>query len=260
MYVRVFGGSEASTAWARSGCLLVDDHVAFDSGGLASQLSLPDQASVDHVLLTHAHLDHIGELAFLVDNVMTARATPLKVWAPAPVLDQVCQHLFNNQLWPDFSQIRIDDHSVIEFCPFPPEETLALGRLKIRWARTSHPVFSVGYLVEDAGGAFLYTSDTGPTEAIWELTNNVAELHAVFVETAFPNRLHSLAHAAGHLTPSLLVAELCKLRASDVEINIMHVKPIYRKEIEQELLALQRPFRVLAGGETFSWGQTGGLG
>lgn len=252
MHVKVFGGSAASSAWARSGCLLVDGRVAFDSGGLASQLSLPEQISIDHVLLTHAHLDHIGELAFLVDNIVTVRVAPLKIWAPEPVLAQVRQHLFNNQIWPDFSKICIDDHPVVEFCRLAPEQILVLGPLKIRWARTNHPVFSAGYLVEDANGAFLFTGDTGPTEAVWALAGEASALRAVFVESAFPNRMQPLAITSGHLTPALLCAELMKLKAPEAVINVMHVKPFYYDEIFQELQSLTRPWRILAGGEEFN--------
>lgn len=245
------GGNVASSAWARSGCLLVDDHLALDTGGLASQLSLLEQVSVDHVLLTHAHLDHVGELAFLVDNVMTARAAPLKVWAPGPVLAQLRKHLFNDQLWPDFLEISLGNHPVLEFCPLDPGVPADVGRFTVRWARTDHPTFSAGYLVEDRGVTFLYTGDTGPTEELWRLANTLPGLRAVFVETAFPDRLQALAHTAGHLTPALLAAELDKLCRPEVQINIMHVKPVYQAEIEQELLALHRPFRILSGGEFF---------
>lgn len=238
-------------AWARSGCLLVNGRLALDSGGLASQLGLAEQVAVDHVLLSHAHLDHIGELAFLVDNVMASRTTPLKIWAPAPILDQVRQHLFNNQIWPDFSRICVREHAVIEFCPLDDVGRLELDGLQIRWVRTRHPVFSVGYLVEDEKGAFLYTGDTGPTEAVWTLAGESPRLRAVFVEAAFPNRLQALAMTSGHLTPALLCDELEKMGDSPVRINVMHVKPVYHDEIALELKALAHPWRIVDGGETF---------
>ena len=251
MQVKVLGGSSAAMSWARSGCLLVNGTVAFDSGGLASQLTLTEQMAVDHVFVTHAHLDHVGELAFLVDNVMTAKATALKIWGPEPVLDQVRRHLFNNQLWPDFSAIRIGTHPVLEFSPLPTDGPLVVDGLTIRWARTNHPVFSVGYLVEDARGALLYSGDTGPTEAIWEMANRAATLHAVFVEAAFPDQLYSLAIAAGHLTPTLLKQELSKLRRSEAVINVMHVKPFYFEEISRELAGVSRFWQIVSGGEDF---------
>lgn len=249
MQVRVLGGSAAASAWARSGCLLADGRVAFDSGGLASELSLAEQAAIDHVLLTHAHLDHIGELAFLADNVMTARSAPLKIWAPEPILEQLRRHLFNNELWPDFSAIRIGAHPVVEFCPLEPDAPAHIDHLTIRWARTNHPVFSAGYLVEAKGEAFLYTGDTGPTEAIWTLAGRTSPLRAVFVEAAFPNRLQELALVSGHLTPCLLRDELEKLPGRDVVINVMHVKPIYYDEIAGELQALSQPWRIVSGGD-----------
>ena len=253
MKVRVLGGGTTGVAWSQSGCLLVDDRIAFDSGGLVSQLSVEEQAAIDELVVTHAHLDHVGELAFLVDSVLMLRSTPLQIRAPAAVIEQMRAHLFNNQLWPDFSQIRIGGIPAIEFSPLEPAEELVLGGLTIRWARTAHPVHSVGYLVSDGTAAFLYSGDTGPTEALWELANRAGRLQAVFVETAFPNRLQHLAHAAGHLTPALLGAELAKLRAPAAAINVMHVKPAYQAEIEAELRALARPCRVMVGGELFSF-------
>lgn len=252
MQIRVLGGSAAASAWARSGCLLVDGRVAFDSGGLASELSLPEQAAIDHVLLTHAHLDHVGELAFLADNVMTARSAPLKIWAPGPVLEQLRRHLFNNQLWPDFSAIRVGELPVVEFCPLGPDVPVDIDHLTVRWARTSHPVFSAGYLVTDTGcGTFLYTGDTGPTAAIWALAASASRLDAIFVETAFPDRLQELALVSGHLTPALLRGELEKLAADDALINVMHVKQVYREEITKDLQFLQRPWRIVSGGGEF---------
>lgn len=251
MQIRVLGNRAAESAWGRSGSLLVNSRVAFDTGGLVSHLDANDQSAIDHVLLTHAHLDHVGELAFLLDNIVTTRPTPLEVWAPAEVLEQVKAHLFNDQIWPDFTKIFIDGRPVVIFRPLDKTQMTIAG-LTIRWARTNHPVPSFGYLVEAKGQAFLYTGDTGPTEAIWELARDARNLALVFVETAFPDRHLELALRSGHLTPRLLVGELEKLGAADTDIKIMHVKSAHHAEITSELKTLTCSWQVLDGGETFT--------
>lgn len=253
MQVRVLGSSASGTAWGRSGSLLAEGRVAFDTGGLTCRLSEREQAEIKHVFLTHAHLDHVGELAFLLDNIAAESAAPLKVWAPGPVLAQITQHLFNNQIWPDFSQIRIHNHPIAEFCSLDSHDSLVVEGMRIRWARTSHPVYSVGYLVEDALGAFLYTGDTGPTEAIWKLAHETDRLRAVFVESTFPDRLREMALLSGHLTPALLERELTKLHSRDAAIKVMHIKPKYYPEIQREIESLGHRWRILSGGEFFDF-------
>jgi len=177
--------------------------------------------------------------------------SPLKIWAPDPVLDQIRRHLFNNQPWPDFSSFRIGDFPVIEYCSCNPGEETTLPGLRIRCVQTSHPVYSVGYLVSASQGSFLYSGDTGPTDDLWALARSAENLRAVFVETAFPNRLQEIALEFGHLTQALLGDELAKLGRPDVAVNIMHVKSVYQAEISRELLALERSCTILAGGERF---------
>ena len=76
--------------------LLIDNRQLLDAGTIASSLTLDEQAQIDDILLTHAHLDHMVDLAFLADNVLSRRKKPIRVWAPEPVLDAVRQHLFND--------------------------------------------------------------------------------------------------------------------------------------------------------------------
>lgn len=248
MEIRVLGGS-FGLPWSQAGCLLIDGSVALDAGGLVSQLELDGQAAVDHVLVTHAHLDHVGELAFLVDNVIARRSTPLRIWAPPPVLDALRTHLFNDVLWPDFSRLQRQGVPVVEWCPLPAGVVTQVAHLAVRWAPTCHPVYSAGYLLDDGRSAVLYTGDTGPTDAVWALAEASPRLQAVFTETSFPDRLHELAQATGHLTPALLGVELAKLSDRAVPVNIMHVKPHYQDEIRAELVPLAGRCRVLADGD-----------
>lgn len=251
MEVRVLGGGAAGSPWSQAGCLLVDGCLALDAGGLVSQLDAAAQAAIDHVLVSHVHLDHVGELAFLADSVMARRSAPLRIWAPAPVLMAIRTHLFNGVLWPDFGRVRLNGFPVIEFCPLPPEGETPVGHLRVRWAPTNHPVFAAGYLLADAAAAILYTGDTGPTEAVWALGSACPQLQAVFTETSFPDRQQRLALASGHLTPALLRDELAKLEDRNVAVKIMHVKAHYLEEIRTELAPLAGRCQILTGSERF---------
>ncbi len=112
---------------------------------------------------------------------------------------------------------------------------VVIGDYTILATRVNHSVPAYGYLVEHASGAsLLYTGDTGPTEAIWKKMRG-HNVKALIVEVSFPDELSSLALATGHLSPSLLEAELLKMPRTTVKIYISHVKPPYRRQIEAEL-------------------------
>jgi len=235
----------------QTSCLLIDERVVVDAGGITAKLSVDEQVGIDHVLISHAHLDHVYDLAFLADNVMTRRTRPLRVWGPEEVLAILRRNLFNDQLWPDLTTLDMGGFPALEMCPLPRNASARIGALNVRWARTSHPVFAAGYLVEDDHGAILYSGDTSSTEALWELGGTAERLHAVFVETSFPNRLEPLALETGHLTPALLSKELDKLDKPQVPVKIFHMKPQFLEEICDDLLSCQIPCEILRGDEQF---------
>ena len=78
-------------------------------------------------------------------------------------------------------------------------------------------------------------------------------LKALVVETAFPNRLDSLARASGHLTPAKLQEEMGKM-PSDLPIWIFHVKPQLYQETAAELAQID-PTRIhiLEQGKTYTF-------
>ena len=251
MNVRVLGSCGSRVPGQQTSCLLIDEHVIVDAGGITATLSVEEQVLIDHVLISHAHLDHVCDLAFLADNVMAKRATPLRVWAPEEVLDVLHRNLFNDQLWPDLTRLRFGAFPVLELCCLPKEVVTRVGSLEVRWAPTHHTVFSAGYLLTSAKLSILYSGDTTTTDALWALGKSVDQLAAIFVETSFPDRLESLALETGHLTPTLLARELAKLDKPGVPVKIFHMKPQYLEEISAELASCQKHCRVLNGNERF---------
>ena len=252
MRVRVLGCYGSRFPGLLTSCLLVNESLLVDAGAVTSTLSLEQQLVIDDVLLSHAHLDHIVELAFLVDNLCFLRENPLRVWAPAPVLKSLRDHLFNNEIWPDFTRIPQNRPAILELKPLAPGVPCRIAGLEVRWARTTHPVFSAGYCLSTETAGLLYSGDTTVTEPLWQLGRDCRNLVAVFVETSLPNRLQRIARESGHLTPALLANELVKLGRSDVSINVFHMKPQFVEEIVADLEMLDHPhLQVLRGGEEF---------
>lgn len=89
----------------RTTCYALDESVLIDAGTGLTSLSLEEMARIDHVVLTHAHFDHIASLPLLMDSVIGMRTGPINVWGPQRVIEIVANHIFNNQIWPDFTSI-----------------------------------------------------------------------------------------------------------------------------------------------------------
>ena len=89
----------------RTTSFLVDDDVVIDCGTGVGDLAAAELARVTDVFLTHAHVDHTGLLPMLIDATIAARAEPLVVHGTTETLDALARHVFNNEIWPDFTRI-----------------------------------------------------------------------------------------------------------------------------------------------------------
>jgi len=254
MRIRVLGSFGSRIPGYRTTSLLVDDGMLLDAGTVTSTLTLEEQILINDILLTHAHLDHMVDLAFLIDNVFTFREEPLRVWAPEQVLETLRSHLFNGEVWPDFTRLPSSDFPVLSFLPLEPDVKTEIAGYEVRWERVNHPVFTAGYCLTKGGKTVLFSGDTAATDRIWELARSYDDLKMAFVETSFPNRLEKLAAASGHLTPSMLGEELAKFGRPGVPVKIFHMKPQFLAEIEEELNVLGNDcLQILRGGEDFNF-------
>jgi ribonuclease BN (tRNA processing enzyme) len=230
MRVKVLGCSGGIGGSLRTTAFLIDDDILMDAGTGVGDLSLEQLARIDHVFVTHAHLDHVACLPLMVDSVGAMRDEPLTVYATAQTIEVLRKHLFNWQLWPDFTEIPTAQAPFMVYKEIKVGEVVALaskdGKTKRRLTAipANHTVPAVGYLLESTKGALIFSGDTAENDALWEVANRTQHLRYLIIETAFSNKEHELAAASKHHCPHTLAADLAKLTATP-EVLISHLKP-----------------------------------
>ncbi len=128
----------------------------------------------------------------------------------------------------------------LRFNELTDEEPIVLEGIKFTPIPTHHVVHTHGFLIEKAGAAVLWSSDTGPTRRLWEVANLVPNLSAIFLETSFDSSMQSVADQSQHLTPATMFRELRKLERR-VPIILHHLKPPYLDRIRAEVEEMGHP-------------------
>jgi Cft2 family RNA processing exonuclease len=252
MRIKILGCSGGIGGKFRTTSMLVDDDILIDAGTGLGDMSVDALAKVDHVFITHSHLDHVAFLPFLVDTVCWMRTKPLIVHSTAPTLQVLKDHLFNWKIWPDFSQIPDGENPFMIFTELRVGEPVNVNGRTFTAVPANHVVPAVGYLVDNGKASFLFSGDTTTNDALWAVANRTENLKYLVIETAFANKERDIAIASKHLCPSMLAEELAKL-TRDVEVFVTHLKPgevtLTMSEIERDA-ARWKP-RMLENGHEF---------
>ncbi len=96
MKVRVLGCSGAIAKDCRTTSFLVNDNILIDAGTVVGDLALDEMRRIDHVFLTHSHLDHVAALPLMLDAVSSMRSSPVQVHALPGTIAALQAHVFNN--------------------------------------------------------------------------------------------------------------------------------------------------------------------
>jgi cAMP phosphodiesterase len=240
MELRVVGCHGGETPKHRTSAFVLDERLAIDAGSLTSGLDLSAQFRLQACIVSHAHLDHIRDLATIADNRCQADCEPLIVAATRETIKALKTHFFNNHLWPDFSGIPNKARPTIRFQELKPEKPTKIAGYQVRAVGVSHTIDTSGFIVQGEDATVAYSGDTGPTDRLWELLNAEENLKALLLEVSFPDREQRLASASGHHTPRTLLKDLKKLaKPKDLPTLLYHIKPVFQREVEQECARLK---------------------
>jgi ribonuclease BN (tRNA processing enzyme) len=234
MLVRIIGGHGGVSPGFKATSYLIDGKILIDAGSVASGIQIEEQSHIDYILISHSHLDHISDLAFLADNCFGMKNKPFEIYANKPVKEAIKTHLLNDIIWPDFTKLPSSEKPTLHFNDVKPETQLILGEYKITPILVNHQNSALGFIIERKNTAVVFTQDTGPTDKIWEFAHKIKNLKAIFTEVSFPNALQKVANDSLHHTPQTMKEEIKKM-PKDVPIFLGHLKPNFQSQLFKEI-------------------------
>lgn len=234
MHVRVLGCSGGIGDGRHTTSFVIDEDILLDAGSGVSRLSLDTLAKIDHVFLTHAHLDHILMLPPMLDSVIGLRRKPITLHALPEVIETLETHLFNWQIWPDFTQIPSPEEPILSYARLEVGVPVCLGERQIMPIPANHVVPAVGYRLSGSKGSLIFSGDTCSHDALWDIAAETSDLKHLIVECSFPNSLREVAVASKHYCSATLSRDLERLKPG-IAVWATHMKPGSEVDILVEL-------------------------
>ncbi|MDD5717180.1 MAG: MBL fold metallo-hydrolase [Sulfuricurvum sp.] len=239
-YIEFLGTSGTRTPTEGTTCVRVSEHCLIDAGNLIAGLG-NQLFEIEHIFLTHSHLDHIVDIPFVADLFVTQKKSPLKIYGLPETLHDLRQFIFNHRIWPNFAEIDLLEYAAktIEFIEISLGKSYFIDNITLTPFKTNHTDGSCGYVIRQEEHSILFTSDTHRCSKIWELIDTDETIHALVIDVSFPSAYEKLAIDSKHLTPKLLAEDVAACRRKDFNIFPMHLKAQFKSTIHQELTTLR---------------------
>jgi len=234
--ITILGAYGTKGSHQETSSFLINETHVIDAGNLLRSLD-EDAAHIDTIWLTHSHLDHIVDIAYILDSYFTLRTKSLKLMGLPETIEAIQRHFLNDIVWPDFSKIplsNVDAMTVVyESIEFGKKYVLDEST-SIEAMETIHTVASCGYIVRKNKSAVLVTADTYKNPLLCETIEKYPEITALVLECSFPSDMGALALESLHMTPALAEEEIaCIPRPLKLYFN--HLKPTFIEQIKKEI-------------------------
>ncbi len=236
MKIKVLGCSGGIGPGLKTTSFLINDSVLLDAGSGLDSLSIEEMLNIRHVLLTHAHIDHILGLPLMLAMIYDRHQHQIQVHALPSVVQALKHHIFNWTIWPDFT--RLPEHApIVCLNALNIAEELQVGQLSVMPLPALHPSPGVGYFLASGGASFAFTGDSSFHPPFWSSINRLRP-DMVIADISFTAEANTLAADSGHMTIDQLSSALSFLDYQP-EIRPTHFKVGF----EQELTELCKDFK-----------------
>lgn len=250
MAIRVLGCSGGLDSAGGSTCIRVGENILIDAGTGLSTLSIDEMRKVEHIFLTHSHMDHIAALPMFLSNMFEKVDHQVKVYAQAHTIEKLTTHIFNNEIWPDFRELPTAQNPIVKFIETVPGDSFQLRSLMpfgtgagmLTLFPVDHTVPTVGVSVRDDSSHFVFTSDTTAGDLLDRELNKLGEIDVLMIECSFTDDKHELAVQTKHMTPQMVDNTLSNLSRAPKEVWISHLKPSCAAELRPQL---SKKYKVL---------------
>jgi len=156
-----------------------------------------DPKTIDAVIVTHAHLDHVGRLPKLVKEGFTGKiyATPPTIELAKVVLrdaEQVMEDAYKFEYRPKLFELEDVEKTEKFFTPVDYSRKVRLDGLIFRFRDAGHILGSAFVEIEENGGArAAFSGDLGNVhDPILKPTAQLAAQDVLLIESTYGNRLH----------------------------------------------------------------------
>jgi len=235
--VKVLGAYGTKSKGYGTSAFYLNEKNVIDAGNLLKPLG-EKSAEIEYIWLTHSHLDHICDIAYILDNYFSLRTKTLNIMGLPETIKAIKDHFLNNTIWPDFSSIALNDSKLmtIKYHEIEIAKEYKISETEyIKAFKTDHTVPSCGYLYKIDKKSIIITADTYSLKHLIEEVENNEEIKSMIIECSFPSDMQELAENSKHLTPKILFEKLKSLKRRDLNLYINHIKPTHLKKIVEEI-------------------------
>ncbi len=160
-YIKILSSNGTKSVGEGTTCIQVSETILIDAGNIINSLG-SEAKKIEHIFLTHSHIDHIVDLPSLIDLYYADQSYTLQIYALQETIDTLKKHIFNFEIYPDFSQINLQNSlsKTLQFNTVSYGESYSIDDITLMPVETNHTVKSCGYLMSKASKNILFTSDT----------------------------------------------------------------------------------------------------
>lgn len=254
MQFRVLGSVGCIGSKQLTSSYLVGESILIDAGTGLGVLEQKALEKIDHVFVSHSHMDHIALLPLLADATLESRRQPITVHGTEATLEALSNHIFNWHVAPDFRVLPSMDKPTLRFSPLQAGVPVQVDGCSVTAIPVEHSIPTVAFQVDCGDGSVVLATDMGVSDGFWPVVNEIDNLRYLLLDASFENARIDLCRTSGHLCPSLLKQELKRFRGPG-EVCVVHVKPSAMIAVQQEIAALEtdRPLRFLLDGDTLEF-------